>query len=182
MTQITTEIACKDAVFHFNKKHLEDQTIPMWVVKAKGETYYVDHVTCELPWSTKETPKNSHTKGSIKIKKCLLTIDEDNCATLSHLSKEDEERLSGNKKVIRVITEKYKQLEEQLNNAESDKWLPIQQYGGVCSTPKYVAEINCEKLLTLLQLVIGDLRVLMPNEYYYFTYNNDKYDEEDYYY
>ena len=59
-------------VFHFNKKHLEDPAIPMWVIKAKGESYYVEHVDCMVNWSTKETPDNSHTKGSIKIKDCLL--------------------------------------------------------------------------------------------------------------
>jgi hypothetical protein len=62
-------------IFHFNKKHLEDPSIPMWSIKAKGETYYVKHVDCALPWSTKETPDNPHTKGSIKIKNCTLTID-----------------------------------------------------------------------------------------------------------
>lgn len=61
-------------VFHFNKKHLEDSSIPMWVLKAHGETYYVNHVDCNKPWSTKETPDNPSTKGAIKIKKCLLSI------------------------------------------------------------------------------------------------------------
>ena len=73
MAQI--EFGCKEVVFHFNKKHLEDQTIPMWVLKTHGESYYVNHVDCEIPWSTKETPDNSHTKGSIKVKDCLLKID-----------------------------------------------------------------------------------------------------------
>jgi len=80
--------ACKNLVFHFNKKHLEDETIPMWVIKANGETHYVNHVTAKIPWSTKETPASDHTKGSIKFKRCLLTIDDENCATLS----EDNEK------------------------------------------------------------------------------------------
>lgn len=46
----------------------------MWVLKAKGETYYVNHVDCNKSWSTKETPDNPSTKGAIKIKKCLLSI------------------------------------------------------------------------------------------------------------
>lgn len=33
--------------FHFNKKHLEDPTVPMWVVKCRGDTYYVHHVDVE---------------------------------------------------------------------------------------------------------------------------------------
>ena len=68
MSQQQIEYACKDLVFHFNKKHLEDETIPMWVVKTHGETFYVDHVSADIAWSTKETPNNSHTKGSIKFK------------------------------------------------------------------------------------------------------------------
>ena len=89
----TFELACKEAVFHFNKKHLEDPTIPTWVIKAKGESYYVNHVECNVPWSTKETPNNSHTKGSIKVKRCLLVIDDDNTAYLTPLTAEDEQRL-----------------------------------------------------------------------------------------
>ncbi len=65
----------------------------MWVVKTHGETFYVNHVTADMPWSTKETPSNSHTKGSIKFKECLLVINEDNEATLSQLSVIDKIRL-----------------------------------------------------------------------------------------
>ena len=57
----------------------------MWVVKSHGVTFYVNHVTAEIPWSTKETPDNPSTKGSLKFKQCKLTIDDDNCATLSKL-------------------------------------------------------------------------------------------------
>lgn len=80
MTQI--EFACKEVVFHFNKAHLTDQTIPMWVLKFHGETYYVNHVECNVPWSTKETPDNSHTKGSIKVKRCLVRIDNNEAKIL----------------------------------------------------------------------------------------------------
>jgi len=69
-------------VFHFNKKHLEDSSIPMWVLKAKGQTYYVNHVDCNKPWSTKETPNNPSTKGAIKVKKCILKIDNDHNAVI----------------------------------------------------------------------------------------------------
>lgn len=55
---------------HFNKMHLQDVSIPMWVVKVKGETHYVNHVDIEsgIGFSTKETPDNPHTKGSLKFK------------------------------------------------------------------------------------------------------------------
>lgn len=65
----------KELVFHFNKAHLSDPTIPMWVLKFKGQTQYVEHVVSEKGWSTKETPDNPHTKGSIKIRNCMLTIE-----------------------------------------------------------------------------------------------------------
>lgn len=83
------ERACKNLVFHFNKKHLEDETIPMWVIKAHGETFYVNHVSALVPWSTKETPDSAHTKGSIKFKRCLLRIDDDNCAELCEVEHAD---------------------------------------------------------------------------------------------
>lgn len=79
-------LICDNGVFHFNKGHLADPSIPMWVLKAKGESYYVNHVDCQIGWSTKETPDNISTKGAIKVRKCLLTINEDNEATLSHLT------------------------------------------------------------------------------------------------
>lgn len=60
----------RDVIFHFNKKHLENSDIPMWVIKHKGKTYYVNHVDVDegVGFSTKETPSNPHTKGSLKIK------------------------------------------------------------------------------------------------------------------
>jgi hypothetical protein len=59
-----------EIIFHFNKMSLQDTSVPMWVVKAKGETYYVDHVDVDagIGFSTKETPDNPSTKGSIKFK------------------------------------------------------------------------------------------------------------------
>lgn len=47
----------------------------MWILKTKGQTFYVDHVDCQVGWNTKETPDNPATKGAIKIKNCLLTIE-----------------------------------------------------------------------------------------------------------
>lgn len=67
---------CKEIIFHFNKAHLADQRIPAWVVKTKGQTYYVEHVECNAPWTTKETPDSPHTKGSIKLKHVDLSISD----------------------------------------------------------------------------------------------------------
>ena len=179
MSQI--ELACKDAVFHFNKGHLKDPTIPMWVVKAKGESYYVDHVECELPWSTKETPDNAHTKGSIKVKRCLITIDDDNCANITQLTKEDEQRLSGQKKTFRVITSFGKQLKLFLATQKHGR---IHMEGGGCGTAWFITELYSERVLLLAQLVVRDLRVLKPNEDYYKWYEADdeeEWDREDLY-
>jgi hypothetical protein len=55
----------------------------MWVIKAKGQTFYVNHVSANCPWSTKETPDNSHTKGAVKFKNVILDIDHESNATLS---------------------------------------------------------------------------------------------------
>lgn len=62
-------------VFHFNKAHLADPSIPAWVVKAKGQSFYVKHLECNAPFSTKETPDNSHTKGSLKFRHVDVIIE-----------------------------------------------------------------------------------------------------------
>ena len=50
--------------------HLTDPTIPMWTIKHKGLTHYIDHIDVMpgVGFSTKESPDNPHTKGSLKIK------------------------------------------------------------------------------------------------------------------
>ena len=71
-----------DIVFHFNKASIGNPDIPPWTLKAKGQTFYVNHLTSSAPWSTKETPDNPHTKGSIKFKRANLIIDDTNCAII----------------------------------------------------------------------------------------------------
>lgn len=55
----------------------------MWIIKAKGMTYNVSHVDCRVPFSTKETPDNRHTKGSLKFKDVDITIFENNHALIA---------------------------------------------------------------------------------------------------
>lgn len=78
MKQITNKP--EQIVFHFNKKHLQEPTIPMWVVKCRGDTYYVNHIDVSpgVGFSTKETPNNPHTKGSIKFKANLMIEEQNN--------------------------------------------------------------------------------------------------------
>ena len=165
MSQI--EYACKDCVFHFNKKHLEDDTIPMWVLKFKGETFYVNHVDCSVPWSTKETPDNSHTKGSIKVKDCVVTIDDENCAIIRVMTPADRLRFE-TRDTVRVITEQGAKLKAALQNMKHG---PIKMAGGGCGTTWYITDIPSKKHLTILQLQIPYIRQLMPNEDYYKQYD-----------
>lgn len=74
---------CRNIDFHFNKKSLEWPFVPMWVVKAKGKTFYVNHVDCNTPWTTRETPEHPATKGSIRIKRGSLHINESGDALIS---------------------------------------------------------------------------------------------------
>lgn len=57
--------------------------MPPWVLKIKGQTYYVNHVSFKaVDLSTRETPGNEHTKGSIKCKGYVF-ISDNNEAIIS---------------------------------------------------------------------------------------------------
>lgn len=178
MSQIL-ELACKDVVFHFNKKHLEDEDIPMWVLKTQGESYYVNHVSCEMPWTTKETPDNSHTKGSIKIKDCLLVIDETNSATISKLTLVDKFRIRNQKRgYTRIIVKEgqdFWKLKEKISQ-QNVKHGPFKGIGGACSSTFYITDIFDRAQFTMLALSMANttFRVLMPNEAYYKWYDDPK--------
>lgn len=64
-------------IVHYNRIHNADQSIPPWVVKAKGQTFYVHHIDVDkgVGFSTKESPDSEHTKASLKFKG-KLRIDE----------------------------------------------------------------------------------------------------------
>jgi len=162
-------------VFHFNKKHLEDQTIPMWVLKFHGETLYVNHVDCQLPWSTKETPDNNHTKGSIKVKNALLRISDDNDATLSELTLIDKFRLRNQKLGITRIMAPYGSAMHKALLANEYKHAPIKTIRGACSSSYIVCDLLVKSEATMAALkYTKDFRVLKPNEGYYQDYDNFK--------
>lgn len=71
---------------HYNRVHNTDQTIPPWVVKVKGQTYYVHHfeVAKNVGFSSKETPDSEHTKASLKFKS-KLHILQDEQDVVAHL-------------------------------------------------------------------------------------------------
>lgn len=164
----------------------------MWVLKTHGETFYVNHVDCEIPWSTKETEDNPHTKGSIKVKDALLTINEDNEATLSRLTLIDKIRLRNQKLgITRVIVKEgqsYFKFQDVLKKLKI-KHSPIKSIGGSCSSTFYIADILKEEQFTMVALAMSgmDFRILKPNESYYKWYDDPKNEnknhiwEEDYY-
>lgn len=158
-------------MFHFNKKHLEDQTIPMWVIKFHGETLYVNHVDCSIPWSTKETPDNSHTKGSIKVKDCLLTINENNEATISQLSLIDKIRLKNQKLgITRIIFNWGGAMHTALAGNEF-KHSPFKNVEGACGSSFIICDLLKKEEATLAGLKYQGWRILKPNEAYYQAYD-----------
>ncbi len=151
----------------------------MWIIKTGGKTYYVEHVECTVPWSTKETPDNSHTKGSIKVKNCLLTIGQDNVANLRELTIDDRFRLHNQQKgITRVI------VKEGADAFAMRKYLqeleirhgPIKGIGGACSSTFYITDILEPSHFTALGLAMAGttFRELMPNEHYYRIYDTGK--------
>ena len=153
----------------------------MWVLKFHGETLYVDHVDCSIPWSTKETSDNPHTKGSIKVKDVLLSVDEDNCATLTKLTFVDKIRLRNQKLgITRVIVREgqdHWQFKEALKNFKI-KHGPIKGIGGACTSTFYIADILDKAQFSMLALAMSNcksFRILMPNEGYYKYYDDPKY-------
>jgi len=168
-------------VFHFNKKHLEDPSVPMWIIKAKGESYYVEHVECSVPWSTKETPDNSHTKGSIKVKDCLVTIDGENCASITVLTKHDIARLRNQERgITRIITAAGTKLREILEQG-GIKHGPIKHIYGSCSSGFWITDILSREDAVMLAMLwsTNQYRVLMPNETYYRWYDDKEGTEID---
>lgn len=147
----------------------------MWTLKTKGQTYYVAHVECNVPWSTKETPDNPSTKGSIKVKDCLLTIDDENTASISVLSRQDKIRLHNEARGITRITcswHKKKELEEAIKKHKI-KHGPFKQIGGGCGSQYCVTEIYNKSDIAFLTLSADDkFRILMPNEVIYKAYDD----------
>jgi len=147
----------------------------MWVVKCRGESYYVNHVSCSLPWSTKETPSNSHTKGSIKIKECLLTIDTENSATISELTMTDRIRLKNRDRgITRIIFGGTSGLAlPRAFQEDGIRHSPFRRIAAGCGSTWTVCDILRQSDMTLLALKYPNtFRVLKPNETYYQAYDS----------
>ena len=160
-------------MFHFNKGHLTDPTIPMWVIKSHGVTFYVNHVSAEIPWTTKETPDNPSTKGSIKFKNCKLSIDRDNNATLSKLGLLDR-RLPHPYIANRIIAGVGSNFHTALKAGEFQH-SEIKFVSGGCGSSFLICDLldKNEALMAALKYA-GKFRMLAPNEKYYFDYDTAK--------
>ena len=143
----------------------------MWVLKTHGETFYVNHVDAQMAWSTKETPDNSHTKGSLKFKECLLTINEQNEATLSTLSLIDKIRLRNQKLgITRIIFNWGGAMHKALSNNEF-KHSPFKNVEGACGSSFIICDLLKKEEATLAGLKYQGWRILKPNEAYYQAYD-----------
>ena len=145
----------------------------MWVLKFHGETLYVKHVDCQVPWSTKETPDNPHTKGSIKVKDCLLRIDSENSATITQLTLVDKFRLRNQKLgITRIMFNPHSALHKGLI-ANEYKHSPFKYITAPCSTSYVMCDLLNKAEVTLASLkYTKDFRIVQPNESYYQKYDN----------
>lgn len=141
----------------------------MWVIKARGETFYVNHVDCNVPWSTKETPDNPSTKGSIKVKDCLLTIDDNNCATITKLSIIDKHRLANQESRTRIITNYASEMHTALIDG-GFKHSKLKTVSGGCGAEFVICDLLDKREVTFAALKYN-FRILMPNEEYYKAYD-----------
>jgi hypothetical protein len=72
---------CRTIDFHFNKGSLEYTFLPMWTLKTKGMTFYINHISCNSPWDTRELAEGS-TRGMIRIRNSDISIDANGIATI----------------------------------------------------------------------------------------------------
>ncbi len=163
------EIIAKEAVFHFNKKSLTDNTIPPWVVKCKGESWYVAHVTCEVPWSTKETPTNHHTQGAIKMRNVYVQITDENEAIIQSITPELKQhvKLKQERKIkIGWQNTWHAQVTPYLTHVHYENLRSVETGG--CSADWWVCEIYSEDDWAQINLTLYPrVRRFMPNEWQY---------------
>ena len=153
----------------------------MWVLKTAGETFYVNHVDCEIPWSTKETPDNPSTKGSIKVKNALMQIDLDNHARLTKLTVIDKIRLRNQKLgITRIIFEWGSPIHRALQQNEF-KHSPFKNITGGCGTSFVVCDLLKKEEATFAGLKY-QFRIMGANESYYQAYDEVKGNEIDEWY
>jgi hypothetical protein len=182
------ELACKEVLIYFNKKHLEDPKIPMWVLRVAHKVFKVNHISCYLYWRTVEFPGNVNNKGAIKVFNALLTINNYNCATLEPLKFIDKTILKAKDYTRILITLKDKVM--KYINEQNIKYTPLKEIKGSLDKKYYVCDIENPDDITLMQLSLPNtyFRILQEDDVYYKIYNDNKFlsevdpsldDEED---
>jgi hypothetical protein len=146
----------------------------MWVLKFHGETLYVNHVDAQLPWSTKETPDNNHTKGSLKFKNALLRINENNEATITELTLIDKFRLRNQKLGITRIMFRPQSKMHLALLANEFKHGQLKTIRGACASTFIVTDLLDRSETTFATLKYDDWREVKPNETYYEQYDSVK--------
>lgn len=157
----------------------------MWVLKTHGVTFYVHHIDANIPFSTKETPDNSHTKGSLKFKDCRLTINDDNTAAVDKLEEADH-NLPQPKESTRIIASARSSMHTALTEDEF-RHSEIKYVEGACSTEFAICDLLDKDELLMAAIKYPDtFRLLSPNERYYIAYEtgqglwvDEEFDDED---
>jgi len=142
----------------------------MWVLKTHGKTYYVNHVDCQVPWSTKETPDNPSTKGSLKIKDCLLTINDNNEATITKLTPTDKVRIRNQRAGITRIMFSYGGDMYNALKSNEFKHSPFKNVEGSCGSEYTICDMLNKEEVTFAALKY-QFRILSANENYYQAYD-----------
>ena len=149
----------------------------MWVLKFHGETLYVNHVDAQLPWTTKETPDNEHTKGSLKFKNVLLRINDNNEATLTELTLVDKFRLRNQKLGITRIMFSPSTAFHKALLANEFKHSPLKYIRGACASTFVICDLLEKTQVTMAGLkYTNQFRLVKANESYYQEYDNVKAD------
>ena len=73
---------CRNVDFHYNKGQIQFPFLPMWTLRVKGKSYYVDEVEANVPWTTRARASSS-TKGVLRFSKCRIVISKNKVAMIS---------------------------------------------------------------------------------------------------
>jgi len=82
---------CPLVDFHFNRGYNQFPSIlPMWILKAKGKSYYLNHIDFHnVSFSTRELAEGS-TKGMLRFRHVYLEIDSEGTAILRSLAEKKD--------------------------------------------------------------------------------------------
>jgi hypothetical protein len=73
---------CRNIDFHYNKGNAEFLFLPMWAIRVKGRSYYLNEVSFDAPCSTHGRASGS-TKGVLRFARGRILIDKGATAKIS---------------------------------------------------------------------------------------------------